>query len=196
MPTTEILTHRIDLSIGMAGIICDNYGTPEESSVNGGLAAILGLDGDANSYFDDHSCVDDSRRRSLLSGSVAVGTTATITSSQNLESLTAAVSSALSAAASSGALTSAIQAAAADLGITSMASVGATGVTAAAEATDAPTPVPVPAPTAKPVAVVPTLPAPTADPDGELAGALRLSPSFGTLLAIGVCVASCVASCV
>lgn len=189
MPTTEILTHRIDLSIGMAGMICDNYGTPEESSVNSGLAAILGLDGDANSYFDDHSCVDNSRRRSLLSGSITVGTTMTITSSQDLESVTSAVSSALSVAASSGALTSAIQAAAADLGVTSMASVDATGVTAAAEATDAPTPVPVPAPTAKPV--VTTLPAPTENADdGQLAGSLRIFPSFGTALAIGAVLAA------
>ena len=150
-------TYTVPLSAGLAGITCDDYTSEEEAVVNAGLASVLGLTGDVQSMFGDHTCTDDSRRRSnrhLLSTSVSIGTSVTITSADDWDTATAAIGATLVAAASDNSLTSAIVSAATDAEVASMASVSVT--IAASTATDSPTasptpsPVDAPSPTVKP----------------------------------------------
>ena len=123
----------VGLSVGLAGLSCDEYGSEEEAVLNAALTEhIAGAEVDS---FSRHSCTDLSRRlgtvyrstspvvreaRSLLDASdaVSVSTEMSVDSSVQDDDVLASVTASLLVAASSGALTSSLMSFAAAAGIT------------------------------------------------------------------------------
>ena len=66
----------IDLTIGLSGMTCDDYGSEEEAVVNSALTSVLS--GVSSDSFSEHVCTAAGSRRALQATSIAISTTAAV----------------------------------------------------------------------------------------------------------------------
>ena len=129
--TTTTSTTSVDMTIGMSGLTCSTYGTPEEAAVNAALTTTI--DGTTSDSFGAHVCTDDAARRALLTSSVSIDVTAEVEVAAHggdISAVAASVAAVMATAVSDGSFESAVVAEATSNGLTTMESVGVTSVAA------------------------------------------------------------------
>lgn len=152
-PTASPVTAAVDITIGMAGVTCADYGTPEEAVVNAALASTI--DGTDSSSFGSHTCTDvAAERRSLLSSSISIDVTAEVDASAyggDVTAVAASVATVMAAAVSDNSFAAAIATEAAAADLSTLATLTVTSAVAYGSPTTAPSPAPSsPAPTVAP----------------------------------------------
>ena len=196
-----VVPFTIALSLGMTGMSCSEYGTPEEAVMNQALASLL--DGVSDDDFSDHVCSDVTRRRGRAlkgaSDEIMIATDVTVDATEYADAdVMGVVATTIAEAVTSGALASSVATYASAAGV-DMTVV----VTSSATATMSPTPsatTVVAVTTASPVAsstpspVATSTPSPTPSPTSssvltaEDAAARQSTAAFG--LGAAVCAAA------
>jgi len=194
-PTISAMPFTIALSLGMTGMNCSEYGTPEEAVMNQAIASHL--DGVAEDDFSDHVCSDVTRRRRALKGAsdeIMIATEVTVDATEYADDdVMGTVASTIAAVVSSGALASSVATFATAAGVTmtiEVTSVSAVAATPSPVASS--TPSPVASSTPSPVASVADdgtdaddTPILSADDTGaELGGAVSKNTAFGLSFAV------------
>ena len=143
-PTASPVTAAVDITIGMAGITCADYGTSEEAVVNAALASTI--DGTDSSSFGPHMCTDvAAERRSLLSSSISIDVTAEVDASAyggDVTAVAASVATVMAAAVSDNSFAAAIATEAAAADLSTLATLTVTSAVAYGSPTAAPSPAP------------------------------------------------------